>query len=157
MSAYLHGFGAFLPERVITNAELAARVDRTPEWILNACGISERRWANPEVTVADLGLAAAQECLRKCPASVGLLIVASGSGARGFPGPAAEIAARLGLESVPALDVPMASAGSLFGLALAMRLAEVYGDVLVVAAEKMSSIVGTEPLDPNTAILFGDG
>jgi 3-oxoacyl-[acyl-carrier-protein] synthase III len=82
------------------------------------------------------------------------LIVSSGSGAVGFPGPAGEIAHRLGLENTPALDVPIASAGSVFGLALGMRLAEAHGDVLVVASEKMSSMIGT---DPNTAILFGDG
>jgi 3-oxoacyl-[acyl-carrier-protein] synthase-3 len=160
MSAYLHAFGAHLPERIVTNAELAARVGRTPEWIENASGIRERRWADPESSVADLGVAAAEACLRKAgvaASSIGMLMVASGSGARGFPGPAAEVAARLGLGITPALDLPIASAGSLFGMALAMHLAETYGDVLVVAAEKMSAIVDTEPLDPNTAILFGDG
>jgi len=142
---------------MITNAELAARVDRTAEWIENASGIRERRWAGPDQSVADLGVAAAEDCLRKAGAkasSIGMLIVASGSGARGFPGPSAEIAARLGLGSTPALDLPMASAGSLFGLALAMQMADVYGNVLVVAAEKMSPLVEA---DPNTAILFGDG
>jgi 3-oxoacyl-[acyl-carrier-protein] synthase-3 len=83
-----------------------------------------------------------------------MLIVASGSAARGFPGPAAEVADRLCLGSTPALDLPMASAGSLFGLALAMRLVETHGDVLVVASEKMSALIES---DPNTAILFGDG
>src|SRR5689334_24671790 len=57
----------------------------------------------------------------------------------------------------PALDLPMASAGSLFGLALALRLVEIHGDILVVAAEKMSTVVDTATPDPNTAILFGDG
>ncbi len=107
-----------------------------------------------------MGVAAAGECLRRAGVTAktfGLLIVASGSGARGFPGPAAEVADRLCLGSVPAIDLPMASAGSLFGLALAMRLAETLGDVLVVAAEKMSALIETSPLDPNTAILFGDG
>lgn len=160
MSAYLHAFGAYLPERVIANAELAERVGRTSEWIENVSGIQERRWAAPEQTVADMGVAAAGECLRRAGVAanaLSLLIVASGSGARGFPGPAAEVAARLGLNSTPALDLPMASAGSLFGLALAMRLAGTQGDVLVVAAEKMSSMTDTTPPDPNTAILFGDG
>jgi 3-oxoacyl-[acyl-carrier-protein] synthase-3 len=60
----------------------------------------------------------------------------------------------LGLGSTPALDVPVASAGSLFGLALAMRLAPAHGRVLVVAAEKMSELAGD---DPNIAMLFGDG
>lgn len=158
--AYLHGFGAYLPERVVANAELAERLGRTSEWIESVSGIQERRWAAPEATVSDMGVAAAEDCLRKAgvPANtLGMLIVASGSGARGFPGPAAEVAARLGLDSTPALDLPMASAGSLFGLALAMRLAETQGDVLVVGAEKMSAVIEAAPQDPNTAILFGDG
>jgi len=157
MSAYLHSFGAHLPQRVVANAELAERVGKTSEWIESVSGILERRWAAPETTVADMGVAAAEECLRKAGVAanaLGMLIVASGSGARGFPGPAAEVAARLGLDSTPALDLPIASAGSLFGLALAMRLADTQGDVLVVAAEKMSALVEA---DANTAILFGDG
>jgi 3-oxoacyl-[acyl-carrier-protein] synthase-3 len=157
MGAYLHAFGAYLPERVVANAELAERVGKTSEWIESVSGILERRWAAPEETVAGMGVAAAEECLRKAGVSantLGMLIVASGSGARGFPGPAAEVAARLGMDSAPALDLPIASAGSLFGLALAMRLAETQGDILVVAAEKMSALIEN---DPNTAILFGDG
>ena len=157
MTAYLHAFGAYLPERVVANAELAERVGKTSEWIESVSGILERRWAAPEETVADMGVAAAGECLRKAGVSaksLGMLIVASGSGSRGFPGPAAEVAARLGLDSTPAIDLPIASAGSLFGLALAMRLAETQGDILVVATEKMSALIEN---DPNTAILFGDG
>src|SRR6185295_4775283 len=157
MSAYLHAFGAYLPERVVANAELAERVGKTSEWIESVSGIQQRRWAEPEQTVAGMGDAAAENCLRKAGVSsntLGMLIVASGSAARGFPGPAAEVADRLCLGSTPALDLPMASAGSLFGLALAMRLVETQGDVLVVASEKMSALLEN---DPNTAILFGDG
>jgi 3-oxoacyl-[acyl-carrier-protein] synthase-3 len=157
MSAYLHAFGTYLPERVVANSELAERVGKTSEWIESVSGILERRWAAPEKTVADMGVAAAEKCLKKAGVStnnLGMLIVASGSGARGFPGPAAEVADRLCLDSVPALDLPIASAGSLFGLALAMRLADTHGDVLVVASEKMSAVIES---DPNTAILFGDG
>ena len=157
MNSYLGGFGRYLPERVVPNAELAARVDRTAEWIENASGICERRFAARSESVADMGVRAAQDCLSRSGValtSVGLLIVASGSGAVGFPGPAAEIAHRLGLETTPALDLPVASAGSIFALALGMRLAEGHGNVLVVASEKMSALIGD---DPNTAILFGDG
>jgi len=160
MSAYLHAFGAHIPERVVTNAELAERTGKTAEWIESASGIQERRWAAPDTSIAAMGVAAAESCLKTAdfPTNkIGMLIVASGSGARGFPGPAAAIADRLCLLSVPALDLPIASAGSLFGLALAMRLTETYGDILVVASEKMSPLCETEPLDPNTAILFGDG
>jgi 3-oxoacyl-[acyl-carrier-protein] synthase-3 len=160
MSAFLHAFGAHLPERVVSNAELAERVGCTAEWIENVSGIRERRWAAHETTVADLAVAAAGDCLSRAgiqASGVGLLIVSSGSARPGFPGPAAEVAATLGLNTTPALDVPIASAGSLFGLALASHLAPVYGEVLVVAAEKMSAVIEAHPFDQNTSVLFGDG
>jgi 3-oxoacyl-[acyl-carrier-protein] synthase III len=161
MPAFLHGFGSFLPERVVTNAEVAERIGRTPEWIESVSGIRERRWADSETNVASMAVEAARDCLSRSgdvdAASIGMLFVASGSASRGFPGPAAEVALKLGLGQTPAIDIPIASAGSLFGLALAMRLADHHGDILVIGAEKMSSAVSSDPLDPNTAILFGDG
>jgi len=85
MSAYLHGFGAHVPPRVVTNAELAARLDRTPEWIEGASGIRERRWADAETSVADLAVAAAEDCLARAgvnASALGMVMVASGSGSR---------------------------------------------------------------------------
>lgn len=160
MAAHLHGFGSYVPERIVTNAELAGRLNCEAGWIEDVSGIRERRWAAEGETVADMGVAAAQDCLSRCgadPSSIKLLISASGSAAPGFPGPAAELSERLGLGTTPVLDLPVASAGSLFGMALASRLAESMGDVLVVAAEKMSAVIESHPLDQNTAILFGDG
>src|SRR5580658_9543792 len=158
--AYLHAFGAYLPERIVSNADLAARLGCSADWIEKSTGILERRWADERSSLAEMGAEAARACLARAEveaSQVGLLIVASGSAPPGFPGPAAAMAAILGFGTTPALDLPMASAGSLFGLALAARLAESHGDILVVAAEKMSAIVQAHPLDPNTAILFGDG
>ncbi len=160
MPAYFHGFGAHVPDRIVTNAELAPRLNCEADWIENVSGIRERRWAGDETSVADLAFAAAQDCLTRSSAdasAIKLLILASGSAPPGFPGPAAELAQRLGLGTTPVLDLPMASAGSLFGMALAARLAESMGDILVVAAEKMSAVIQAHPLDQNTAILFGDG
>ncbi len=156
---FIRAFGSYVPSRVVTNDELAAKLGVESAWILNASGIEQRRYADAE-SVVDLGVRAADDCLTRANAAadiVKLLIVSSGSSERRFPGPAAEIGARLGLAGVPALDVPMASAGSIYGMALASQLAPVYGPTLLVAAEKMSSIVNREPLDKNTAILFGDG
>jgi 3-oxoacyl-[acyl-carrier-protein] synthase-3 len=158
--AYLRAFGAYLPPRVVANAEIAARIGKTAEWVVEVSGIQQRRWADPAITVADLAAAAGSDCLRRAEASaadVGMVIVASGSSERRFPGPAAETALKLGLGAIPALDVPIASAGSLFGLSLAVSLAERYGNILVIGAEKVSAIIESAELDANTAILFGDG
>jgi 3-oxoacyl-[acyl-carrier-protein] synthase-3 len=144
----------------VTNAELAEKLGCTPEWIVNASGIHERRWASDETTIIDLAAEAARDCLARAdvPASrLGLIVLASGSAPPGFPAPGAALAARMGLEGTPVMDIPMASAGSIFALALASRLAESYGEVLVVAAEQMSAIIQRHPLDRNTAMLFGDG
>lgn len=157
MSAYLRAFGRYVPERVVANEELAARLGKTAEWIESSSGIRERRYAAADEGVASMAVLAGQDCLRRAgvePSAIGLVMVASGSGATGFPGPAASVAHTLGCGSTPAIDVPVASAGAVFGLALAMRLAETHGNVLLIASEKMSALIGG---DPNTAMLFGDG
>ena len=158
--AVLKAFGAYLPARIVTNVELGAKLGRTPDWILDVSGIEERRYACAAESVADMGLAAARDCLDRAgirPAEVGLLLVSSGSMERRFPGPAASIASRLGIGAAPAIDLPIASAGSLFGMSIAAALTARHGNVLVVAAEKMSAVVEREPMDQGIAILFGDG
>jgi len=158
--AYLRAFGCYLPSRVVNNAELAPLVGVEPAWLLQATGIEQRRYAAAEETVASLGTRAAVDCLEANGLSardVGLVIAASGSGERRFPGPAAAIGSALGMGGVPAIDLPMASAGSLFGLSLASRLCRDYGNVLVVASEIMSRTVRLDPAGRDTAILFGDG
>src|SRR5579871_5064564 len=129
--AYLRALGRYLPSRVVENAEIASLVGADPAWILQASGITQRRFAAPEETVAQLGVRAACDCLESGGvrgAEIGLVLVASGSGERRFPGPAPEIAAALTSHGVaagvPAIDLPMASAGSLFGLSLAAGLCE---------------------------------
>ena len=158
--AYFRGAGAYVPPRVVSNTELAERIGKPAEWIKEVSGIEERRWAGAEVAVADLAVEAGRNCLARAgvsEAAIGMVMVASGSAERRFPGPASTVAHRLGLSGKPALDIPMASAGGLFGIALAARLAGDYGNVLVIGAEKMSVVVERESLDPNIVILFGDG
>jgi 3-oxoacyl-[acyl-carrier-protein] synthase III len=158
--AAIRGWGAYLPSRVVTNADLAARLQCEAGWILDVSGIEERRYAAPEESVASMGVSAAERCLEQAgvkPGSIGMILVSSGSSERRFPGPASTIAHRLGIEGVPAIDLPMASAGSLFGMALASSLSAVYGNILVIASEKMSAIVSREPLERGVAPLFGDG
>jgi 3-oxoacyl-[acyl-carrier-protein] synthase-3 len=155
---YLRSFGCYLPLERVGNEALAARTGREAALIEKTTGIRERRYAAKDISVVDLGLEAANDCLRRAgirAQDVGLMLFASGSLERSFPGPASTLAARLGLSSTPAIDLPIASAGSLIGIALAEDLAERYGNVLVVASEIMSRRISDA--DPDTAILFGDG
>jgi len=153
--AYLRALGSYVPARVVDNAELSGRTGADAAWILESTGMHERRYAAPQETVASMGVAAAHECLAAAgDAKVGLVLAASGTAERRFPGPASEIAAQLGLNETPAIDLPIASAGSLFAVALAADLCPRYGNVLVVASEIMSRAIGSER---ETAILFGDG
>lgn len=157
---YLAAFGKALPERIVTNEELALRLGCTTDWILNACGIEQRRHVGEGMTLAGLAAEAGRACLyaaNHSPSQIGMVIVSSGSSPRRFPGPAAEVASRLAIAEAPAIDLPLASAGSLFALALAADLVSVYGPILVIAAEVMSPFSLREPLDRNSAILFGDG
>jgi len=158
--SHLKSFGAYLPSRVVTNRELAEMLNLTSERIVEVSGIEERRFAANDETVADMAVAAGKDCLDRAgisAADVGMFIVASGSQERRFPGPAAVVAQRLGAPGVPALDVPMASSGGLFGMALAREMADIHGNILVIAAEKMSEVVLREPMEQGVAILFGDG
>ncbi len=155
--AYLAGFGHYLPPRVVTNAEMATRVESDPAWIFNVSGIEERRFADDE-SLVDLAVksgAAALTNASVAAADLEMVLVASGTSPRSFPGPAVSVAERLGAASAAAVDLPMASAGSLFGLALAARLAR--QPILVIGAEKMSTIVERQPLEKGVAVLFGDG
>lgn len=161
--ACLRGFGSYLPERVVGNEELAGACGVDPEWILSASGIRERRYAEESETVASLAVQAARDCLARCrvePSELAMVIVGSGSAERFCPGPAATVAAELGCAGLLALDVPVASAGSLLALAIAAQFAERWeqqGKVLVIGAEIMSRRVDRTPEGRNTAILFGDG
>ena len=158
--AFLVATGAYLPDRVVANDELAALVGEPADWIRSATGIEQRRYAADGESVSDLAVHAAEDCLARASlaaADLGMIVVSSGSSERFSPGPAGSVAARLGLTSTLALDVPVPSAGSLIGLAMAMRFAPAVGRVLVIGAEIMSRRIDRTPEGRNTAILFGDG
>ena len=156
--SFLSAVGSYVPARVVRNAELAQLLGVDADWITQVSGIEERRFAAEKETVVDLATAAARNCLASAGSpEIGMLIVSSGTAERRFPGPAAGVARALNLGQVPALDLPMPSAGAVFGIALARQLAVQYGAVLVVAAEKMSSVALLQGTNPNAAVLFGDG
>jgi 3-oxoacyl-[acyl-carrier-protein] synthase-3 len=158
--ALLRGFGAYLPDRVVGNDEMAALLSVDPAWIREMSGIEERRFAAEGETVAMMAAQAGEAALAKAgveASELGLILVATGTSERRFPGPASEVQHRLGAGQAVAIDVPMASAGALFAMVQAALWAPRSGKVLVVAVEKMSSAVMTEPMEKGTAMLFGDG
>ena len=160
--AYLRGFGRYLPERVVANSELATRPGlrhRLDRKRLRDRGTALRRAPGDrgrDGGARRRGLPGAQPDARF---SGGACHFGKRFGrAPASPGPGCEIAHALGIPGVPAIDLPMASAGSVFGLALAEQTgAPPTATCCWWRPEKMSAAVDTEPLNRNTAILFGDG
>src|ERR1051326_7171243 len=121
LMSFIAAFGSYLPSNVVRNNELAETLGCTADWIRDASGIEERRYAGPDESLEAMAANARQNCLEQAEVTadqVNMLIVASGSGDRRFPGPASTVETQLGLRDVPALDVPMASAGALFGMSI---------------------------------------
>lgn len=157
-AAFLAGAGCYLPSRIVTNAEVSSALGVDAEWIQATSGIEERRYAAPDETVITMAVEAARRCIASAGASeIGMVIVSSGTADRRWPGPAASVALALNLGGIPAIDLAMPSAGAIFGVALAAQMSAVHGDVLVIASERMSSVVSREGTHPNVAVLFGDG
>lgn len=154
------GCGAYLPSRVVTNAELAKRVDTTDEWIRQRTGIRERRVAEDNELTSDLGGNAAEEALamaRLSGADLDLIICATATPDETFPATATRIQERLGMRQGAAFDVQAVCAGFIYALAVAdnfLRLGQAR-NALVIGAETFSRILDWE--DRTTCVLFGDG
>jgi 3-oxoacyl-[acyl-carrier-protein] synthase-3 len=158
-AAGITGLGLYLPERVLTNAEIAQTVDTNDEWIRSRTGIAERRIAAPGQLTVDLAENAARAALDDAgvlAAQVQLIIVATCTEDYQFPSTAALLQDRLGA-NCGAFDLSAACSGFVYSLITAAQFiaAGAYDTILVVAAETMSSIV--DWTDRNTCILFGDG
>jgi 3-oxoacyl-[acyl-carrier-protein] synthase-3 len=158
--SFIRAFGSYLPSRIVKNEEIGWFIGRTPEWIVGVSGIEQRRFAAEYEDVATLATYAGECCLKQdhiAAKDIGLVIVTSGTAGRSFPGPAATVTEKLGLTRAAAIDLPMASAGSIFALAMARDLAPRYGNILVIGAEKMSTVALRQPINRSSAALFGDG
>ena len=156
----IEGVGSYLPERVVTNDDLAKIVDTSDEWIRTRTGICERHLAAEVETCSDLAVRAAQRAIEDAglePNDIDLLIVATVTPDHVTPSAAVLIQAKLGLRSVPSFDINAACSGFLYALETARSLLrdERYRHALVIGSEKLSSIVNWE--DRSTCVLFGDG
>lgn len=153
------GTGRFLPERVVTNADLEETLDTTDEWIRERTGIRERRIAD-DMGVADMGARAAGLAMERAGVEAGevdLIVTATTTPDRLLPATACDIQARLGAGNAAAYDITAACSGFIYALSAAEgQVAAGRAEIaLVISAEKMSSI--TDWGDRSTAVLFGDG
>ncbi len=153
------GLGRYLPERILTNAELAATVETSDEWIRARTGVEERRIAAASEASSDLAYEAAREAMAAAgigPAEIDFIVVGTTTPDMVFPNVACLLQQRLGTRTIGCLDVSAACSSFVYGLsvahgAIASRQAET---VLVVGAETLSRI--TNWRDRATCILFGD-
>ncbi|MEP0846595.1 MAG: ketoacyl-ACP synthase III [Phycisphaerae bacterium] len=154
------GTGSYLPDRVITNIDLAARLDTSDEWIVQRTGIRARRYAAEQESTLVLATRASQMALERsglAPSDIDLIIVGTATPEHTLPSTACELQAALGCGWIPAFDVAAACSGFLFGfITAAQYLASgMARNVLVVGAETLSRITDQE--DRSVVILMGDG
>lgn len=157
--AHIVGWGKYVPPNILTNEELAKRVDTSDAWIRERTGIRERRIATKETT-AMMGLYAAQEALEVAdvnPSDIDLVIVATSTPEYIFPATASIIQDQLGANNAGAFDLSAACSGFVYGLSIGadMIRAGTYNNVLVIGAETFSKLLNWK--DRATCILFGDG
>src|ERR1700726_2967820 len=158
--AQIAGCGAYLPERVLTNHELAARLDTSDEWIRQRTGIGERRIAAKGELTSDLAVAAARRALQRAGMSgndLDLIVLATATPDHTFPATATKVQAQLGMKRGAAFDIHAACSGFIFALAAggnALRLGQARS-ALVIGAESFSRILDWE--NRGTCVLFGDG
>lgn len=154
------GCGAYLPERIMPNDELALLVDTTDEWITARTGIKERRIAAEGETTSMLGLKAAERALAHAgvkASDVDLIVLATATPDRTFPATACRVQAELGLTSGAAFDIQAVCTGFIFALATADNFIKAgqADTALVIGAETFSRLLDWD--DRGTCVLFGDG
>ncbi len=161
MYAAFRSIGAYVPSKILTNAQLEAMVDTSDEWITKRTGIKERHIAEPEERTSDMGLKAAEMAIERAgidKSDIDMLVCATISPDYFcMPSTATLIATKLGLNKITAFDISAACTGFVYALSIAKAFVEsgMKKNVLIVGAEKLSAI--TDYTDRGTCILFGDG
>jgi len=159
MNPRISTISAYAPNKVVTNQDLEKQIDTTDEWIKTRTGISERHYAAEIEFTSDLCVAAAQQLINEQKVTLDdtdFIIVATITPDQIFPSVASQVANRLGLSSVGAMDISAACAGWVYGLIMAQSLVAsgMYKKILVFGGETLTKI--TDFTDRTTCILFGD-
>jgi 3-oxoacyl-[acyl-carrier-protein] synthase-3 len=157
-SAVLTGLGSWLPPKVVTNQQLATRMDTSDEWIRSRTGIRQRHVIEPGMSTADLAVEAARRALKSAGrVDVDAVLLATATPDRLCPATAPEVASRLSLSEAAAFDVGAVCAGFVYALAVGSGLisAGIAEHVLVIGADTFSTIINPE--DRSTMAVFGDG
>ena len=154
------GLGCYLPPKKLTNTDLEKMVETSDEWILTRTGVKERRIASKETATSDLGVEASRLAISDAglkPEDIDLIMVATITPDMAFPATACIIQDKIGARNAAAFDINAACSGFVFVLVLAQQFINtgLYRNVLVVGAEKLTSIVDWK--DRSTCVLFGDG
>ena len=152
--------GRYLPDHVMTNADLEKLVETSDEWISERTGIRERRIADADMGAADMGARAARIAMERAnvqPGEIDVIVVSTATPDRLLPSTACDMQALLGATNAAAYDISAACSGFIYALSVAEgHIASGNAEIaLVVASEKMSGIV--DWTDRNTCVLFGDG
>jgi 3-oxoacyl-[acyl-carrier-protein] synthase-3 len=156
----ISGVGSYVPAKVLTNADLEKIVDTSDEWITTRTGIKERRLAAKNEFTSDLATQAALRAMRQAGVTaqeLDLIVVATITPDMPFPSTACLVQQKIGAQRAAAFDLEAACSGFIYGLEVAQQfiMSRTYDTVLVIGAEKLSSIVDWQ--DRNTCVLFGDG
>ena len=159
-SCSIAAVGSYVPERVMTNGELEKLVDTTDEWITSRTGIKERRLAADSQFTSDLATQAALQAMKSggiTAEQIDLIIVATITPDMPFPSTACLVQQKIGARRAAAFDLEAACSGFIYALEVGQQfiMSHTYETVLVIGAEKLSSIVDWH--DRNTCVLFGDG
>lgn len=158
--AAISAVATYVPEHILTNADLATQLDTSDEWIVTRTGIRERRVGAPGETTSMMGAEAVRRLLSRRglePKEIDAIIVATVTPDMLFPATACLIQDQVGLSRAWGFDLSAACSGFLYGLTAGAQLVAsgAHQRVVVVGADLMSSII--DPLDRTTAVLFGDG
>ena len=154
------GVGSYVPVKVLSNAELEKLVDTSDEWITSRTGIKERRIAAKNEYTSDMAAKAAERAMKAAGVTaeqIDLIIVATITPDMPFPATACIVQQKIGARRAAAFDLEAACSGFIYGLEVAQQfiMSRTYDTVLVIGAEKLSTIVDWK--DRNTCVLFGDG